>query len=461
MATKTMKKEKGNRYAKCRYHIPFYKSSFFSAEKDDEEKKMVKLPVKISEEEGETRTNVTSFEIPAIIRFDGDVEDVLQSLNELKTKVIRPRQLEKEQEEVKLTLKMLGLICVGTATQTLQEATKAARKHVYREYLEAEYDIDAVQEEVLIEDEGAFFEYIEREFDDLVEGFNDSEEFTAHLYKVFFQQFWNNLHAVMFGADAYRAFKTQKEYLKNKIVKPLDVGAEASFRRVDILCNLLLLFPPTGSRGRMATPKQWEEHAKIKFIDHAEKREMKYNLLPDEFQERFDELEVDWTEMSHAKFNSEAQKCEEADKKGRQRQEQEQQTNKRKREDQLANVSRKDQARNKKNRAREDSTKVNGGGKARLCELCKAAGAPESVYRSHWASKCQKKDRYAQLLSGGAGSRQKAQKELSASEKKLRREFKLMVKKVKQLESKQGTKRRRRGENSDDSSFASSSDEGF
>ena len=91
MATKTMKKEKGNRYAKCRYHIPFYKSSFFSAEKDDEEKKMVKLPVKISEEEGETRTNVTLFEIPAIIRFDGDVEDVLQSLNELKTKVIRPR----------------------------------------------------------------------------------------------------------------------------------------------------------------------------------------------------------------------------------------------------------------------------------------------------------------------------------------------------------------------------------
>ena len=138
MATKTMKKEKGNRYAKCRYHIPFYKPSFFSAEKDDEEKKMVKLPVKISEEEGETRTNVTSFEIPAIIRFDGDVEDVLQSLNELKTKVIRPRQLETEKEEVKLTLKMLGLICVGTATQTLQEATKAARKHVYHEYLEAE-----------------------------------------------------------------------------------------------------------------------------------------------------------------------------------------------------------------------------------------------------------------------------------------------------------------------------------
>ena len=51
----------------------------------------------------------------------------------------------------------------------------------------------------------------------------------------------------------------------------------------------------------------------------AEKREMKYNLLPDEFQERFDELEVDWTDMSHAKFNAEAQKCKDADKKKRQK----------------------------------------------------------------------------------------------------------------------------------------------
>ena len=79
----------------------------------------------------------------------------------------------------------------------------------------------------------------------------------------------------MFGADAYRAFKTQKEYLKNKIVKPHDVGAEASFRRIDILSNLLLLFPPTGSRGRMATPEQWEAHANVRFVSHAEKREMK------------------------------------------------------------------------------------------------------------------------------------------------------------------------------------------
>ena len=45
------------------------------------------------------------------------------------------------------------------------------------------------------------------------------------------------------------------------------------------------------------------------------KEVMKYNLLPDLFGNRFNELKIDLTEMSKQKFLSEAQKCEEADKK--------------------------------------------------------------------------------------------------------------------------------------------------
>ena len=66
----------------------------------------------------------------------------------------------------------------------------------------------------------------------------------------------------MVGADAYRAFKVQREYLKTKIVKPVDVGVEAAFRRIDVLTNYLLLFHPTGSRGKMATPEPWEASKK-------------------------------------------------------------------------------------------------------------------------------------------------------------------------------------------------------
>ena len=407
---------------------------------------MVKLPVKILEEEGKTRTNVASFEIPAVTHFDGDVEEVLESLSALKTKVVKPRQLETETKEQKLTLKMMGLICSGPATQTLQDAAQAARKHVYQEYLETEYDIDEVQREVLIKDETAFEEYISREFDELPDelpkGVDDTEAFTKHLFKVFFQQFWNNLHVVMFSADTYRAYKTQKEYLK----KPQDVGVEAAFQRVDTLTNLLTFFPPTGSRGRMATSDQWEKHSKGKFVSYAMKREMKYNLLPDVFQDRFDALEEDWMEMTHAKFNSEAYKCKVMDCQERHTEDKEKQQNKRKREEQLSNIPRKDRKKNERTKVCCDLTPPTNKGQARLCELCKAAGAQEYVYKTHWTSDCNKKEKYAKLMSGRAGSCQKAHKELSTLEKKLRREFKLMTKRVKQLEGKPSSKKRRRGE---------------
>merc|ERR1712115_277960 len=54
---------------------------------------------------------------------------------------------------------------------------------------------------------------------------------------------------------------------------------------------------------------------KVRKVSAGVKQEMKYNLLPDSFGDRFDELETDWTEMSKQKFLSEAQKCEAADKK--------------------------------------------------------------------------------------------------------------------------------------------------
>ena len=462
MLIRTTTKEKGNRYAKVRYHIPFYASSFFETDKEEEETKMIKLPVKILEEEGESRSNVTTFSIPAIAQFDGELEKTLISLSTLRAKVVKPRQLENN-KEIKLNMKYLGLICVGTAVQTMLEAAKAARKHVVLTYLETEYDINAVQRDILIEDEGTFFEFLEREFNELDDQFEDSAAFTAYLFKRFDQMFWNHLHAVMFGADAYRAFKTQREYLKTKIVKPHDVGVEKAFRRVDHLTNLLNFFPPTGSKGRMASPEQWETWTNDHWIPYPEKREMKHNLLPDVFQDRLEGLEEDWADMSHAKFLSEAHKCEVKDKAVRlEKEKADKSSGKRKRGDGQSNLSRTDKDRNDKGKARREQDSSTGAGKARFCALCHAAGAPEYVCKTHNTKDCNKKEHYEKLLSGGTGSRQKAKNEFSQSEKKFCKEFKIMAKKVKHLEAKNSRKKtRRRGENSDDSSFASSTDEGF
>ena len=129
MATKTILKKKGHRTHKAKYHILFYSAAFFEPGKETEEEqaKNVRLPIKIAEDEGETRSNITHFEIKSISHFDAKVEEVLVSLSNLQTKVIKPQRIEDKKEETKLTFKMLSLICTGTASQTLQEAFKTGR----------------------------------------------------------------------------------------------------------------------------------------------------------------------------------------------------------------------------------------------------------------------------------------------------------------------------------------------
>ena len=164
------------------------------------------------------------------------------------------------------------------------------------------------------------------------------------------------------------------------------------------------------------------------------KQEMKYNLLPDSFGDRFDELETDWTEMSKQKFLSEAQKFEAADKKKQKMGP----IPKKKRsadEDSGSGLSRAQKARNQNGKRQRTSQPINNGGVARECELCKMAGAPSFVYKSHFTSQCKKKAEYQQRLSGGTGSRQKAQKEFRATEKELKMELKLL-KKINKLKKK-------------------------
>ena len=111
---------------------------------------------------------------------------------------------------------------------------------------------------------------------------------------------------IIFEQEAYRTFKQQKDYLMNKIVKPFGVSVKAAFCRIKTLTSLLSYFPPPSSRGEMATAAQWEVFEEKKKNSNKDKRKMKYNLLPDLYTNRFNELEVDWTEMSNSKFLSEA-----------------------------------------------------------------------------------------------------------------------------------------------------------
>ena len=457
MATKTNTKEKGHRFTRVKYFLPYFSAAFFepAKEMEEEQDKMIRLPVKIDEEKGESRSNVTNFEIKAITHFDKDVEQVLVSLLELDTRIVKTKKLENPNEGIKLTCKMLQLICTGTASHTLQEATQIARQEVYDAFLAQEYEIDDVEEEIVVKDEDTFFEFIERDFSDsLDDQYATTQEYTKDMYKVFRRTMWNHLHGVMFGVDAYRAFKIQKDYMMKEIIKPYGVSVEAAFRRVETLINLLSLFPPAGSRGKATTPAQWDESEKNQKISKEEKREMKYNLLPDTYHDRFDQLEQDWQEMSNAKFLTEAQKCEEKDAK--KRLEKPIPKKKKRDEDSEENLNRSQREKRVKKKQKREDHPTSAAGQARLCYLCKMAGAPEFVYTTHNTENCKKKGDYAKRLSGGVSSRFSATKDYSRGEKKIRKELKVLTKKLKKMESKGSAKRKRQEEDSVDSSSDSS-----
>ena len=90
----------------------------------------------------------------------------------------------------------------------------------------------------------------------------------------------------------------------HKAIKPIEVSAEAAFRNIETLTLLLMFLPPPTSRGQMTTLGQWGSFYATSFMSFTEKREVKYNLLPESFQEHFDKIQMERSEMAHAKFLS-------------------------------------------------------------------------------------------------------------------------------------------------------------
>ena len=468
---KTTKKSKGHRFDKVLYHIPFYTTHFFDPDGDLEDGElktsdnMVKIPMKIDANGDDSRGNVTTWKMKGISHFDNNVEEVLETLLQLQERIIQPRAIEELSDEMKTTLQLMQLICnAGPATQTLQEACRTARQTVYDTYIESkEEENDEVQEDVLTSEETAFFEYLDGSHEDFdEEEYEDEDAYRNHLYGEFKRAFWNYLHSIIFGADAYRAFKQQKDYLLNKLIKPYGVTVEAAFRRIEVITKLMSIFPPPSSRGSAATEEQWTTFEEdLKKIPSSLKREMKYNLLPETYHDRFDTLEVDWSEMTNSKFLAEAQKCESIDARERQKMEKAKESLKRKRQadhESTASLDRSQKSKNAVAKKGKAPGKATNAGVARMCELCKMSGAPEFVYLSHNTADCKKKDEYARKLSGSAGHRQKASREYKKGERDLRHELKLLSKQVKKLTASKRSKKS--ASSTDDVSSVSSADSG-
>ena len=154
--------------------------------------------------------------------------------------------------------------------------------------------------------------------------------------------------------------------------------------------------------------------------------------------------------MSDSKFLAEAQKCAAMDAKDRLKQATAREKLKRKKDpqdedDSKSKLNGKQKGTISKSKKSKTGTKATYQGQARLCELCKMAGAPEHVFKTHYTNQCNKKEQYEKALSGSAGKRQAKVKEYRRTEKELKKELKLLSK-IKKL------KRSKEEESSDESS---------
>lgn len=450
---------KGNKENDTRYHIRFYNKSFFNpaeleeGEETDSKIGTVKLPVKIDADGGDSRSNITYREIKGISHWENNVENVLEAEHQLFEHVIKPKCIQDPHELITTTIRMQSLICNGgTAHQTLQETGKIARQGVYDEHLGA-HDREKC-EDILVSDDSSFVEYIQREDLAFPNKWQNNDQWTDFLYREYERMFWNHLHSVIFGPDVHRAFKQQKNYMMHKIVKPFGVSVDAAFRRIDVMVNLVIWFPPPAHRGKPATAKQWKQFQESMAVENHEKQEMKYNLLPESYRDRFDTLETDWAAMNSSVFLAEAQKCEAADKKALAKLAESKAALKKKKthfdESSTSGLNRSSKSSNYKSKKRKTHSDTTSAGKARFCVLCKMAGAPEIVYGCHNTADCNKKDEYQKKLSGSAGSRKQATREYKKSEEKTQKELKLMSKRLKKLEG-----RKKRKTEDDDSSKSS------
>ena len=407
----------GNKTDRARCFIPFYNEGFFVTAREDgevvKEPKQMKFPIKLNEAEEATRANTTYVKVNVVDYFDSEPERLLGTYSVINQRLIKPKNLSDEGEEACQFLAYLTNVCSETARSTLDAVKKEARQELWDEQFAGNGQID-VEEDAVVDDEQNLYNLIDGDWDVVPEGHNGVPEYKQHLLSEYKRRVLNGLNQISFGADSYRAHTIQKKYLREQIVKPYDASVEAAFRRVDVLVNMLEQFPPSCKRATKANATQWLLFEDERRLDSGEVRDIKFNMLPPSYQERIDNLEEDWTEMSSSKFLAEAQKCEASDLRERNKKKYEkskkaEKSSKKKKRDRNGAEDDGDEEPTKRSKngnfkSRNRSDNQGRAQPTRECILCKLAGAPEGVYKSHSTDQCRKMESHSKKLQSRSSS---------------------------------------------------------
>jgi hypothetical protein len=466
MTKPTGKKIKGNK-DDAKHFIDFFDSEFFGLVDDEDKKttnKTISLTVPI--DDGTTqknKSNLAEHKVPQIEDFT-DIEAVMKSILQLRNSVLVHKTDGTYTDGVKKEIQHIKLICNSGSSDTIfRNLTAEARTIVFDKFLVPLMVLpgDNHEKDILISDHSSFCKridavkmsnaYLDRFYPDDRENSPDrkqqSEKMKEFIYRNYFQEFWSGMHQEMFGANRYRAFQLELEYLKHHIVKPYEVSVRKAMQRIDVLLTYLPFYPPRTVRSKRPSEAEWAAFDLQKYVDKKTKRDIQYNMLPSFYRDTIDVWETDYEDMDGSTFLLNLEKLEVKDMKDRQERNENKEKLKRKSEaasngKEHPNSNRKVKTDRDNKRNRRDDRKTTQNGKARFCNMCKMSGAPAFVYETHNTKDCKKKEQYEKLLSGGAGKKKEANKEYKSFEKK-------MMKNVRSEFKKHQAKSKKRGDNND------------
>jgi len=213
----------------------------------------------------------------------------------------------------------MQLICNSRSAHTIfRSMTRESREIVFEKYMVPFMLMpgDGPEKEITIDDHSTFCKkldatkmstaYLDTNFPDDRRNSPDREKQTEKMrefiYRQYFQEFWTCMHQEMFGANRYRAFQLELEYLKHHIVKPYEVSVRKVMQGVDVLLTYLPFFPPRTVRSERPTDKEWAAFNVTKHVDNKIKRDIQYNMLPTSFRDAIDVWETDYETMDQSSF---------------------------------------------------------------------------------------------------------------------------------------------------------------
>ena len=478
---------KGNKLPNNVGVIPFYtKEAFPNLEKNssDEEDGEVKkadttsIPVKIDRAGGESKTNLTKFEVPRIRHFDNNVENVLKGFNLIDTKVMNHLVGISREEMIHRRMNYIEMICFDNAQQEYEEAIKYAKKETLAYYsteLIAAQNVDNrdcsmfeltdAEQAELVSNNTAFLTWINKAAD-LIHaneiaymGYVSGAKTRLMKWKIFDSHFRNHLNVIIFGKKYHKAREEQKEYMQYGMTKPFGAKVAQCFRRVDMLANLMNYFPPTCNRDEMPEIEAWEMAMYGNEVSDMMNRKMKFNLLPTKFQNTLEEdTEEDWRVMVYPKFVALVQQCEAKDERERVEMAKNREKLKasalKRKDDGGEGLDRSSKSKNQAHKRFKKEHSKSGKGEASFCALCKNAGAPKWLYKNHNTADCNKADEYKRKLSGGAASQYNAKRDYKKELRKAEQMLKKFKKETRELKTMMKKKRKK---SADDMSIDSAS----